>query len=127
MTNPYQPTDVNVETPPQHDESIEDVRMGQRLVVIAFVMNIVVGGLGGVHPALPVVMALGALIVGVWGIVRLARGFGWGWGMIVLCLLLMIVPLVNLITLLALNSKATRRLREAGYRVGLLGASPAKS
>jgi len=34
----------------------------------------------------------------------------------------MFVPLVGLITLLVLNAKATNRLREAGYQVGLLGA-----
>ena len=41
----------------------------------------------------------------------------------ILLVILMFVPLVNLITLLVLNARATRRLREAGYKVGLLGAS----
>jgi hypothetical protein len=36
---------------------------------------------------------------------------------------LMFVPMVNLITLLIVNSRVTARLRAAGYRVGLLGAS----
>jgi hypothetical protein len=38
-------------------------------------------------------------------------------------MVLMFVPLVGLIVLLVLNSKATAKLRAAGYRVGLLGAS----
>jgi len=37
----------------------------------------------------------------------------------------MFIPLVSLITLLLLNSRATTALRAAGYRVGLLGASKA--
>ena len=36
---------------------------------------------------------------------------------------LLILPLVNLIILLMLNSSATRALQAAGYRVGLLGAA----
>jgi hypothetical protein len=36
---------------------------------------------------------------------------------------LMFVPLVNLIVLLVVSGRATRALRGAGYRVGLLGAS----
>jgi hypothetical protein len=36
---------------------------------------------------------------------------------------LMFVPLINLLTLLVVNGRATRVLRDAGYRVGLLGAS----
>lgn len=35
----------------------------------------------------------------------------------------LIIPLIGLITLLILNSKATAALRAAGYKVGLLGAS----
>lgn len=127
MTNPYQPTNVNVETPPIDDDNIEQVRLGQRQVLIAFLFNLASGALGTAHPYLPLLGMLAALIIGVWGLVRLARGFGWGWGWVIFCLVLMLVPLVNLITLLVLNSKATSRLREAGYRVGLLGASPARS
>lgn len=42
----------------------------------------------------------------------------------VLVALLMFVPLVNLLTLLILNAKATRILRAAGLHVGLMGVSP---
>jgi uncharacterized protein involved in cysteine biosynthesis len=43
------------------------------------------------------------------------------WGRIVL-LILMLVPLVGLIVLVVLSSRATARLRKAGYSVGLMGA-----
>jgi O-antigen ligase len=39
----------------------------------------------------------------------------------IFCMLLMLVPLVNLITLLIFNGKATRALRGAGIKVGLMG------
>ncbi len=38
-------------------------------------------------------------------------------------LILLFIPLVGLLTLLILNGKATRLLREGGIRVGLMGAS----
>jgi hypothetical protein len=34
----------------------------------------------------------------------------------------MVIPFVGLAVLVALSSKATNRLRQAGYTVGLLGA-----
>lgn len=40
----------------------------------------------------------------------------------IILVILMLVPLVNLATLLILNSRATNALRVAGYKVGLLGA-----
>ena len=57
------------------------------------------------------------------GILRISSGLGYGTGTKVILVILMFVPLVGLITLLVLNAKATNRLREAGYKVGLLGAS----
>ncbi len=42
----------------------------------------------------------------------------------VLYLIAMFIPLVSLICLLILNGRATRALKEAGIRVGLMGAKP---
>lgn len=44
---------------------------------------------------------------------------GWGWAVVVI--VLMLIPLVNLLTLLAVNQRAVRRLKEAGFTVGLMG------
>lgn len=46
-------------------------------------------------------------------------GGGWGWAIVVL--VLMLIPLINLLTLLAVNQRAVRRLKEAGFTVGLMG------
>jgi hypothetical protein len=40
----------------------------------------------------------------------------------VLAAIAMFIPLVSLIVLLCVNARATRVLRETGYRVGLMGA-----
>jgi hypothetical protein len=45
----------------------------------------------------------------------LGSGVAWLWA------LAMVVPCVNVVTLLALSSKATRACRENGIEVGLLG------
>jgi len=42
----------------------------------------------------------------------------------ILYAILMFIPFVSLIILLILSGKATTRLKEAGIRVGLLGADP---
>jgi hypothetical protein len=48
-------------------------------------------------------------------------GYAVGWR--VLLAVLMVIPLIGLITLVILNSRATKALRAGGYKVGLLGAS----
>jgi hypothetical protein len=40
----------------------------------------------------------------------------------ILCAILGLVPCLNLLTLLIVNSKATRTLQAAGFKVGLMGA-----
>jgi len=69
-------------------------------------------------------LLLGVLIFGVLGIVRLAAAFRYGRLKIALLLLSLLVPLLGLILLLRLNAKATKELKAAGYKVGLLGARP---
>ncbi|MBX3352411.1 MAG: hypothetical protein KF684_05710 [Phycisphaeraceae bacterium] len=50
-----------------------------------------------------------------------ARLGGWAWAVVVT--VLMLIPVVNLLTLLAVNQRAVRRLKDAGFTVGLLGVS----
>ncbi|MDH5629962.1 MAG: hypothetical protein OEY96_07375 [Gammaproteobacteria bacterium] len=44
----------------------------------------------------------------------------------ILYLLLLFVPLINLLVILSLNSRATKMLKEAGYTIGFFGAKPPK-
>ena len=77
------------------------------------------GQLGGL-----LVLLIGALLLGMGfiGVYRIARGLGCPMWLRVLLLLLLFIPLVGLLVLASLNARATRRLRDAGYQVGLLGA-----
>jgi len=40
----------------------------------------------------------------------------------VLTVILLFIPVLNIVILLILSSRATRALRQAGYRVGFFGA-----
>lgn len=97
---------------------------GQRLVIYAILLNFLAIALNlSGNPLIGLPIGLTALVMSIIGIVRLTRGLGMGTGLMILCLLLLFVPLVNLITLLVLNGKATARLKAGGWKVGFLGAS----
>lgn len=55
---------------------------------------------------------------------NLAKSLGLSTGISAVYIILMFIPIVNLIALLVLNEKATCALRNAGIRVGLMGARP---
>jgi len=103
---------------------------GQKLLIYAILLNL------GAIPlrmsgdrsllALAALVALVGIVLSILGTVRLSSGLGYGIGLTIVYCILMLVPLVSLIVLLVLNSKATAHLRAAGYNVGLFGASKNK-
>jgi hypothetical protein len=62
------------------------------------------------------------ILVQLVALANLSRALGYSILMTIAFLLLLFLPLIALIVLLVLIGKATRRLKEAGYRVGLFGA-----
>ena len=105
-------------------EDTEKVRSGQKMLIYAILLNFVTFALqAGGTPLLGLIVALTALVMSLVGIFRVGSGMGFGVAAKILLVILMFVPLANLITLLVLNSRATKLLREAGYTVGLMGAS----
>jgi hypothetical protein len=121
--NPYQTPKAAVGDGIDDSEDIEKVRTGQKMLIYAILLNFVTYGFQGAGlPVIGVLVAIGALILSLVGIFRVGSGMGFGTVAKIGLVLLMFVPLVNLITLLVLNGRATKMLREAGYAVGLLGA-----
>ena len=123
MNKPYEAPKSKVGDTLRDDPGIEQVFSGQKLVIYAilvYLATILVRGGGELIAGL---LAIASLVLSLMGILRISSGLGYGTGTKVVLVILMFVPLVGLITLLVLNSKATNRLREAGYKVGLLGAS----
>jgi hypothetical protein len=96
-------------------QAIRGVASGQKLAILAVVLGLV-GNLYWPAMFLTVPLML-------YAIYRLARALGYSALITMLLMLAMFVPLVGLVCLLVVNAGATRRLREAGVRVGLLGAS----
>lgn len=121
--NPYEAPRARVEGALETSEGVEKLASGQKLVIYAILLNlaalalqVAVGPLGGL-------LGIAGLVLSLIGVVRLGVGFGLSVFLRIVLCILMFVPLLNLIALLVMNSRATARLREAGYKVGLLGAS----
>lgn len=108
----------------------EKVASGQKLIIYALLVQVVAGALMGVlgdTVGLTGLVAggtalIGAVVISFVGMFRIAGGLGYSNVAKVFLLVLLLLPLIGLITLLVLNSRATKRLREAGYKVGLMGA-----
>jgi len=121
--NPYQAPRAQVEDhSPSDSADLEQIASGQKLVIYSIILNFVTVAARN-SPGLALALSLVALVMAIIGILRLCGGFGHSTGTKVLLVIGCFVPLVNLVMLVVLSMKATGRLREAGYKVGLLGAS----
>jgi hypothetical protein len=103
-------------------QSMEKVASGQKLVIYAILVNFLTIGLLAAFGDIAGLVGIVAIVMSFVGMFRLAGGLGYSTGAKILLVVLLVVPLVGLITLLVLNSRATTALRAAGYKVGLLGA-----
>ena len=119
--NPYRAPDARTAAPVDGD--IEAVAAGQKLVIYAILVYFLAAAARVAIGPVALVGGLVALGLALAGILRVGTGMGDSTAIKVLCVVLMFIPLVGLIMLLVLNSRATSRLRAAGYRVGFLGAS----
>ncbi|SEK50202.1 hypothetical protein SAMN05428989_0234 [Pseudoxanthomonas sp. GM95] len=128
MNNPYQGPRANVAPLPLASAVLDDVAAGQRWVVYAillyFVAMLAANAITAPVASLLITTLIVFACVGLsWaGIYRLSRGLGYPLWWRIGLLVLMLIPLVGLLILVMLSSRATKRLRAAGYRVGLLGA-----
>jgi hypothetical protein len=108
------------------DLAIEQVAIGQKLILYAIVANLAtfaltaaLGGKAGIFLSL---VAVGSLVLTIVGITRLGSGLGYSVAPRVLLIVVAFIPFANLAMLLLTNAQATKALREAGYKVGLMGA-----
>ena len=123
QTNPYEAPKAPLQATAGDHVRIEDIASGQKLVIYAILVNLATIALQLVVGRIAGVLGLLALVMSIIGILRLASGMAVSVVSKVLLIVAMFIPLVGLITLLVLNSRATRHLTNAGYKVGLLGAS----
>jgi hypothetical protein len=140
--NPYSPPKAEVRDvfdPEMDQERVQRLRSGQKLAIYAILIYLVtlivqMSLAGAPHsPRAPgllmasgfVLMAggLAALIMSLMGVWKMGYGLGVGTILRVVMLIFMIVPVINILLLLIVNARATRKLRQAGYKVGFLGVS----
>jgi hypothetical protein len=104
-------------------ESLEQVRTGQRLVIFAILGNFIFLGSRSASGAIFLLVGLVTIVMSIVGVLRLGSGLRYGDGAKAFLIVSQFIPLVNIVVLAVVSSKATKLLREAGYKVGLLGAS----
>lgn len=121
--NPYEAPHADIAEPVVKDAGIEQVASAQKLIIYSILGYFVAMAVRAMLGPVGVLVALAALVMALIGTYRLCSGLGYSMPVRVLLLVLMFVPLLSLIVLLVLNGRATARLRAAGYRVGLLGAT----
>jgi hypothetical protein len=122
VENPYRAPQASVFNKQKPSAGLDDVASGQKLIIYAILLYFLCAALKAVIGPLVLLPMLLCLGLSWTGIYKISRGLDYPmWARIVL-LALMLIPLVGLLVLLALSSRATAKLKAAGYSVGLLGA-----
>lgn len=127
QNNPYAAPKAHVADlpePGQDAQRLGRIASGQRILIYSVLGSFVAYGLQAAIGQVAVVLTLVALVASIIGAVKLAGALGRGIVVQVLYGILMVIPVVNLLAMLALSSQATRALRKGGFRVGFLGARP---
>lgn len=122
-TNPYETPEAPVGDPHHDAEEVEKVKKGQKLIIYAILINLSAYLVQMAVGQVAVLVTLASTIVALVGLYYLSKGLGMSILTKIFVLILLFIPLLNILTMLVINSKATARLRAAGYKVGLLGAS----
>lgn len=105
------------------DQRLQRIASGQKFAIYAILLQFLAYGAQAAYGAVGGLVFLAAFVLSVIGIFRLGETVTGSAVLRLFLCVLMIIPLVSLLVLLSLNSRATKQLREGGYRVGLLGAS----
>lgn len=109
----------------EQEESLALVAGGQKMLIYCLIANFVLSAAargGSIPPLIGSALYIAVAAVSLFGIVRICSGLGQGTSGKIMFMVLAFVPLVNLIALLYLSARTNRLLRDAGWRVGLLGA-----
>lgn len=102
-------------------DSIEDLAKGQKAVIASLVLHLVAVAAIEVSGALFIIAFALSVALGWGGVYRITRGLLYPFAGRMLLLWGMLVPFAGVLLLLFLNHRATSRLRQAGYQVGLMG------
>ena len=103
--------------------SLPDIATGQRLLILAIVLNIVTYILSrSVDLMIALIVGLGVLVAAILGMVKATGGLGYSTPRKVLYIVGLFLPLVSLIVMAMVSSEATKVLKANGHKVGFFGA-----
>ena len=105
-------------------QDLDKAASGQKMLIASIAANLVLNAAAraGLPPVASVALVLLLGAFSLLGVVRLCTGLGKSTALTVGCMVLSFFPVLNLGVWLLLSMQATRALRAAGWRVGLLGA-----
>jgi hypothetical protein len=125
--NPYQSPESSVDSLVQLDEEtasrLEKMAKGQKLVIYAVLIYFITAALRVVLGPLILVVLLVSLVLSLMGLYKVLSARESHIAVKIILFALLFVPLINILVLLSINSRATKTLREGGYKVGFMGAT----
>lgn len=104
--------------------ALNEVARGQRILLLALLVSIVAAfsiGFLGETPVLLISIVAG--LAGIYGLLVMARGLGYSILTRIVLTLGMLVPTLNWLVMLLLCNTANKKLKAAGYKLGLMGAA----
>ncbi len=108
------------------DRKIGQIASGQRLLILSIAGSYLFSNISkDLNFAWAIFFLLAVFVMTTTGWLRLAKGLRLAPLSRALLLLACYLPVVNLVVLVVMNRRANRRLRDAGYKVGLFGAGEA--
>lgn len=117
---------AQVAEPGEH-ELLASAALGQRTLAISIVLSFVARAVGNV-PDVPVLLAYAVsaavLFYAIGGVLRICSGFRYSQGRKLVLMFCSSVPLVGIVCWVWLSIRTTKRLRAAGFKVGLFGVRP---
>jgi hypothetical protein len=123
VNNPYDAPKSTVEEAVEDSQALDQVASGQKLIIYSILLSFVSMAANAAFPPLLVlVLVLCTAVMSIVGAVRLCNGLGYSIASKVVVIIGLLIPIVSLLVLVSLSIRATNRLKQAGYKVGLLGA-----
>ena len=109
---------------PAEDELLASAALGQRTLAISIALSFVARAIGNV-PDVPLLLAYAisaaVLIYAISGVLKICSGFRYSMNHKLVLMFCSSVPLIGIICWVWLSIRTTRRLRTAGFQVGLFG------
>ena len=102
---------------------LEQMAAGQKLVVYAVLVYFIAVFARLVLGPIALLLIVASLLMSLVGLYKVLTARESHIAVKIILFILLFVPLVNILVLLRINGRATKTLREAGYKVGLMGAT----